>query len=78
MYNSGGAVESIDSIRDSSNSEIRIKGRGGGKFGAYSSAKPKSCSLNSKTEGFNFKSEEHLLTVTIPASTSHWDITLFY
>lgn len=78
MYNSGGAVESIDSIGDSSNSEIHIKGRGGGNFGAYSSTKPKPCLVNSKTEGFNFKNEENLLTVTIPASTSSWEITLLY
>ncbi|XP_015879986.2 probable galactinol--sucrose galactosyltransferase 2 [Ziziphus jujuba] len=78
MYNSGGAVESIDFFRGSSNSEIHIKGRGGGSFGAYSRTKPKSCSLNSKDEGFNFKSEENLLTVTIPENSIYWDITLSY
>lgn len=78
MYNSGGAVESIDFFRDSSNSEIHIKGRGGGSFGAYSRKKPKSCSLNSKDEGFKFKNEDSLLTVKIPDGSSYWDITLSY
>ena len=40
MYNSGGAVEAVDSS-DSSGSKIHITGRGGGDFGAYSNLKPK-------------------------------------
>ncbi|KAM6585512.1 hypothetical protein CsatB_012514 [Cannabis sativa] len=80
MYNSGGAVEKVDLLlSDSSNCGIRIKGRGPGRFGAYSSTKPKSCSVNSKsTEEFKYRSEDNLFTVTIPSTISNWDITLHY
>lgn len=78
MYNSGGAVESIDLINDSSSIKIHIKGRGGGSFGAYSSTKPNSILLNSNYEEFKFSAEDNLLTVTIPPTTNSWDIALFY
>ncbi|PQM36337.1 putative galactinol--sucrose galactosyltransferase 2 [Prunus yedoensis var. nudiflora] len=80
MYNSGGAVEAIDGFGDESSCEIHIKGRGGaGSFGAYSSLKPKACSVNSiDEEEFEFRGEDNLLTVTIPPGTSCWNIILCY
>ncbi|XP_059667205.1 probable galactinol--sucrose galactosyltransferase 2 [Cornus florida] len=78
MYNSGGAVESIEVSKDSSTCRISVKGRGAGCFGAFSDPKPKFCSLNFKEEGFNYKSEYHLLTLTIPTDTSSWEITVGY
>ncbi|GLU20647.1 hypothetical protein SLE2022_368360 [Rubroshorea leprosula] len=76
MYNSGGAVESIDSSR---NASIVVKGRGGGRFGAYSSTKPRSCTINTKeVEEFEFNGENNLLTISIPATTSFWDIAIHY
>ncbi|KAK2652648.1 hypothetical protein Ddye_012504 [Dipteronia dyeriana] len=79
MYNSGGAVESVDCICDSSTDcRILIKGRGGGSFGAYSSTKPKSCFVNSKNEDFKFSPQDNLLTVTIPSNTISWDIAICY
>ncbi|PON57674.1 Glycosyl hydrolase [Parasponia andersonii] len=78
MYNSGGAVERVDFFSDSSNCGIRIKGRGPGSFGAYTSTEPKSCSVNSKSEGFKYRSEDNLLTVTIPVTAGNWDITIHY
>lgn len=77
MYNSGGAVESVDLTNDASSCKIHIKGRGGS-FGAYSSTKPSSILLNSKNEEFKFSAEDNMLTVTIPPTTSSWDITLCY
>lgn len=77
MYNSGGAVEGVDSS-DSSGSLIHIKGRGGGDFGAYSNIKPKSCSLNSEDLEFQFKGEDNFVKIEIPAKTSSWDITICY
>lgn len=77
MYNSGGAVEAVDSS-DSSGSKIHIKGRGGGVFGAYSNLKPKSCSVNSEDIEFQFREEDNLLTTKIPSKTSSWDITICY
>ncbi|KAH0969874.1 hypothetical protein GBA52_022030 [Prunus armeniaca] len=80
MYNSGGAVEAIDCFGDESSCEIHIKGRGGARsFGAYSSLKPKACSVNSiDEEEFEFRGEDNLLTVTIPPRTSCWNIILCY
>ena len=78
MYNSGGAIESVDFFGDDSNSGIRIKGRGTGNFGAYSSIEPKSCSINLKSGEFKYKSEDNLLTVTIQDEEINWEITLCY
>ena len=77
MYNSGGAVEAVDSS-DSSGSKIHIRGRGGGEFGAYSNLEPKSCTVNSKDMEFKFRGEDNLLSITIPAKTSSWEITICY
>lgn len=78
MYNSGGAVDAIDFFSDSSSCEIHVKGRGAGEFGAYSSTKPKSCSVNSKVEGFDFRDEDNLLTLILHHPTSSWDIVICY
>ncbi|KAL6200837.1 hypothetical protein ACLB2K_024552 [Fragaria x ananassa] len=78
MYNSGGAVDSINFSSDDSSCVIHIKGRGAGSFGAYSSSKPKSCLVNSKDEGFEFRGDDNLLTVTIPATTSSWNVSFCY
>ncbi|KAF8414301.1 hypothetical protein HHK36_002303 [Tetracentron sinense] len=78
MYNSGGAIEAIEFFSDSSNCGISIKGRGSGRFGAYSSAKPKFLSVNKKEEEFKFKSDDNFLTTMIPAGTSSWDIVIYF
>ncbi|KAL5769389.1 hypothetical protein ACOSQ2_016172 [Xanthoceras sorbifolium] len=75
MYNSGAAVESVELISDG---RIVIKGRGGGSLGAYSSAKPNCCLVNTKNEDFKFSGEDNLLTVTIPAETTCWDVAICY
>lgn len=78
MYNSGGAVESVDIFGESSGCKIQIKGRGSGNFGAYSSVKPKSCKLNSEDKDFKFREEDKLLDMVIPSTTSHWDLVIAY
>ncbi|XP_062160527.1 probable galactinol--sucrose galactosyltransferase 2 [Alnus glutinosa] len=78
MYNSGGAVDAIDFFSDSSSCEIHVKGRGAGEFGAYSSTKPKSCLVNSKVEGFEFRDEDNLLKIVLHHTTSSWDIVICY
>lgn len=78
MYNSGGAVEAIDFSSDSSTCEIHVKGRGAGTFGAYSNTMPRSCYINSKIEEFEFRDEDNLLTLTVPATTSSWDVVVCY
>ncbi|XP_022716287.1 probable galactinol--sucrose galactosyltransferase 2 isoform X2 [Durio zibethinus] len=78
MYNSGGALETVESLGDSSGCKIHVKGRGAGCFGAYSNTKPKSCSINLKDEAFNFNGHDNLLTITIPATVNSWDIAICY
>ncbi|XP_034697047.1 probable galactinol--sucrose galactosyltransferase 2 [Vitis riparia] len=78
MYNSGGAVETVEALNASDNGGISIKGRGAGRFGAYSNEKPKLCSVNSKEEAFTFRDEDNLLTITIPSGTNFWEIVVSY
>lgn len=80
MYNSGGAVESIDSDLRDNNSiiQLSIRGRGSGLFGAFSSAKPKSCKLNSKEQEFRFIDDDNFLTFMIPPSDSSWKIDVSF
>ncbi|KAK8939769.1 putative galactinol--sucrose galactosyltransferase 1 [Platanthera guangdongensis] len=58
MYNSGGSVDEIDCSSKNSDFSLRIKGKGSGIFGAYSSRRPEICTLNSKQEEFQFSSTE--------------------
>lgn len=74
MYNSGGAIDAIEAIDDSSCTKIRIKGRGEGIFGAYMSSEPKICYLNMEEVQFRFSIEEHFLSVIIPTGTNSWEI----
>ncbi|KAG8365325.1 hypothetical protein BUALT_Bualt18G0092900 [Buddleja alternifolia] len=74
MYNSGGAVDAVQAIDDG----MRIIGRGGGVFGAYSSFEPKSCSVNMKNVEFKCSSEKHFLTVNVPTGTNSWEIDVHY
>lgn len=79
MYNSGGAVEAVEFSKDSGSfGTIIIKGRGAGRFGAYSNPKPKFCTVNSKEEAFEFNVGHNFLCVTIPSGTNSWEITLCY
>ncbi|XP_071929001.1 probable galactinol--sucrose galactosyltransferase 2 [Coffea arabica] len=78
MYNSGGATDAIEVITEFSDFGIRIKGRGPGIFGAYSNLKPKSCSMNLMDEGFEFRSEDCLLTIPIPSGTDTWEVAVYY
>ncbi|WOG83160.1 hypothetical protein DCAR_0102334 [Daucus carota subsp. sativus] len=80
MYNSGGAVEVVESEGSAGrSSRIKIKGKGAsGCFGAYSNPKPKLCLLNSTEENFEFSTEDHFLKVTIPSDANSWEITLCY
>ncbi|KAI5559799.1 hypothetical protein BDE02_16G002100 [Populus trichocarpa] len=81
MYNSGGAIESVEQCGDPSsyNGRIHIKGRGAGSFGGYSSVKPKGCSINGEEEEMKYGEEDKLVTVTIDASNnSGWDMDIWY
>ncbi|XP_051133904.1 probable galactinol--sucrose galactosyltransferase 2 [Andrographis paniculata] len=73
MYNSGGAVDSIEAAGDS---KIRIRGRGEGVFGGFSSSKPKTCFVNGKNEHFDI--EDNIFKIRVPIGTCSWVIDVHY
>ncbi|KAH6819970.1 hypothetical protein C2S53_018129 [Perilla frutescens var. hirtella] len=77
MYNSGGAVEECSVVDDD---KIRIKARGAGLFGVYSSMKPSSCKVDKKDEEFTYSSEIGILTVFLQSddSSSFKEIEIAY
>ncbi|XP_043704808.1 probable galactinol--sucrose galactosyltransferase 2 isoform X1 [Telopea speciosissima] len=66
MYNSGGAVEALNCVNDPSGCTIKIKGKGCGRFGAYSSTKPKYCLVDANKEEFDYNADDQLLTLKLP------------
>ncbi|OVA19719.1 Glycosyl hydrolases 36 [Macleaya cordata] len=76
MYNSGGAVEAVKFFSDPPNSRINIEGRGSGRFGAYSSRKPKLCTINTEEVDFEFKGENFLI-LSVPAGINSWEIAIY-
>ncbi|KAG9448792.1 hypothetical protein H6P81_008757 [Aristolochia fimbriata] len=79
MYNSGGAAEAVDvAISDDPDLRLSVRGRGSGLFGAYSSAKPKFCTINSKETDFEFRDAENYLKLTIPQGNDSWDISIHF
>ncbi|KAL8041854.1 hypothetical protein ABFX02_09G011200 [Erythranthe guttata] len=75
MYNSGGAVEDC-TYED----VIKIKARGCGVFGAYSSEKPSCCKVDNKEEDFTYSCEDGLLTFNLrnDESRSFTEIEIVY
>ncbi|XP_012438963.1 probable galactinol--sucrose galactosyltransferase 2 [Gossypium raimondii] len=78
MYNSGGAVESIDENMKNSSELIKIKVRGCGRFGAYTSLKPRSCMVDMEEEEFIYNSENGLLTLDLTGDCNFRDIEFIY
>lgn len=78
MYNSGGAVEAVDFVSDHSRCRLDIKGRGSGQFGAYSSIKPKFCTVNSQEVEFEFNGKDKFLKLVIPPKNSSWVISIHF
>lgn len=77
MYNSGGAVEALDCSMGVSQCIIKIKGRGCGRFGAYSNVRPKRCIVAMKEEEFSYNPEDGLLTIKLGEGNSR-DIEFVY
>ncbi|CAK8566698.1 unnamed protein product [Lathyrus sativus] len=79
MYNSGGAVEELSCSMDVADCVIvKIKSRGGGRFGAYSNVRPKSCLVDMKEEEFCYNSEDELLTIKLDGEGSSKDIEFVF
>lgn len=76
MYNSGGAIDAVEAIGDSSCNTVRIKGRGEGVCGAYSNAKPMFCKVNMEEVEFKWSSEDHFLKINVPRGTISWEMDI--
>lgn len=78
MYNSGGAVESLSCSVQIAETTVKIRGKGLGRFGAYSSSKPKWCMVCQKEEEFTYNSEDGLLIVKLEGECGPKDIEFVY
>lgn len=78
MFNSGGAIKSLDCKKDSSGFMAKIQVRGCGRFGAYSNRKPKSCAVDKKEKQFIYNAKEGLLTFKLNGGCNDKDIQIFY
>ncbi|KAL9235597.1 hypothetical protein vseg_010343 [Gypsophila vaccaria] len=74
MYNSGGAVDALESTEGI----VKIKARGCGRFGAYSSTKPRHCTIDTVEEEFTYSPEDGLLTIKLEGGCQLKDIEFFY
>ncbi|CAA0818082.1 Probable galactinol--sucrose galactosyltransferase 2 [Striga hermonthica] len=78
MFNSGGAIEGVSFINEPFKSTVRIKARGSGAFGAYSSEKPIYCAVNGEKEEFEYNSDKRLLIIKLEGECGVGDIYLGY
>ena len=78
MYNSGGAVEALDCTMDVAECIIKIKGKGCGRFGAYSNFRPKRCMVDMKEEEFFYNPKDGLLTIKLDGEGNSRDIELVF
>jgi len=65
MFNSGGAVKEFFSLESNESTNITMKVRGCGEFGAYSSAQPKLITVDSEEVEFKYEEESGLVTVDL-------------
>ncbi|KAF5957367.1 hypothetical protein HYC85_004592 [Camellia sinensis] len=79
MYNSGGALEALNyTVNLPTGFSIKIKGRGCGRFGAYSSTKPRCCKVDMKEEEFIYNAEDGLLTIKLQGECNMKEIEVVY
>lgn len=64
MYNSGAAIEGL-TYKAGLSGSVRVEVKGCGKFGAYSSVKPKRCVTGSDQVDFGYNSSSGLLTLNL-------------
>lgn len=86
MFNSGGAIDELEVHGESKNGEhsdgfveVKMKVRGCGTFGAYSTQRPKRCWIDSLETDFTYDAAIGLLTLEIPVPKEEmyrWDVKL--
>ncbi|KAI4389308.1 hypothetical protein MLD38_001545 [Melastoma candidum] len=65
MYNAGGAITELEYVAKESVQTIRMEVKGCGKFGAYSSVRPRKCTLGTNEIGFEYDSNSGLLSLNV-------------
>ncbi|PON85234.1 Glycosyl hydrolase [Trema orientale] len=75
MYNSGGAVQSLQYKSDPT-CVVKVQVRGSGRIGAYSNRKPKYCSVDMKGKLFVYNAKEGLLTFNLGEECSLKDVEI--
>lgn len=76
MYNSGGAI--VSHSMDLTQCTLKMTGRFCGRFGAYSSKKPRRCVVDMKEEEFTYESGSGLLTVKLEDGSISREIEFVY
>ncbi|KAA8542203.1 hypothetical protein F0562_023355 [Nyssa sinensis] len=80
MYNSGGAIDALSCTMDLQEyCSIKIKGRGCGRCGAYSSMKPRCCMVDMKEEEeFIYNAVNGFLTIQLQGDGNLREIEIVY
>lgn len=71
MYNSAGAIEALNFTNHYSECIIKVKMRGCGHFGAYSSIKPKYCTVDTKAEEISYDVKNGFLNFNLSPSSQN-------
>lgn len=80
MFNSGGAVKEI-SWGSNESTNVSMKVRGCGQFGAYSSTRPKLITVDSEDVEFKYDEESGLVTIDLRVpeiELYQWNISIDY
>ncbi|XXG88821.1 hypothetical protein AAC387_Pa12g0979 [Persea americana] len=71
MYNSAGAIEALNFTNHYSECIIKVKVRGCGHFGAYSSIRPKYCTVDTKAEEISYDVKNGFLNFNLSPSSQN-------
>ncbi|XP_057548850.1 probable galactinol--sucrose galactosyltransferase 2 [Amaranthus tricolor] len=78
LYNSGGAVEALSFKTGPDGCILKVEVRGVGRFGVYSSTRPRFCTVDMKKEEFTYSPEDGLLTVKLEGGCQIKNIEFLY
>ena len=71
-------MEALSSTSDHEGCIIKITVRGCGQFGAYSSIKPRNCTIDKKIEEFTYSAEDGLLLLKLDGGCQTKEIEFTY
>lgn len=78
MYNSGGAVEALSFTTGPDGCILKVEVRGVGRFGVYSSTRPRFCTVDMKKEQYTYNPEDGLLSVKLEGGCQLKNIEFVY